>query len=147
MYTTRPNLQKRYHVNKLWFWDQPVCQWTEVENCVFHNLLNSDRLLRKVNPFTTVSWCEQWVYSYCLSQSEHNMSNIIVCPLSLWLQHFIQKQNYMCFSFLSSSFFCFCFSLFLLISLFYFDFSSIYYIANSKRNHWRYQKMWKVHNW
>ena len=23
MYTTRPNLQERYHVNKLWLWDEP----------------------------------------------------------------------------------------------------------------------------
>jgi hypothetical protein len=59
-------------------WGRLVCQWIKLENCSFYNLLISDRLLRNVNAFTTVSRCKQWVYSYCLSQSEHNMSYIIV---------------------------------------------------------------------
>ena len=69
--------------------------------------------------------------------SMHIVLQIIVSPLSLRLQHFIHKLC-VCGFFNLSFFFCVCFSLFLLISLFYCDFCSIYYIANSKGNHWKY---------
>ena len=50
------------------------------------------------------------------------------------------KNMCLCFFIYLSCFFCVCFSLFLLISLFYLDFCSIYYIANSKQNHRKYKK-------
>jgi hypothetical protein len=60
MFTTRSNLQKRNHVNKVWLWDEPEVRKISMSmdrlgNCVFYNLLISDCLLYKVNAFTTVS--------------------------------------------------------------------------------------------
>ena len=47
IFTTRPNLQDRYHVNKLWFWFEPNVKkisMSMLENCAFHHLLISDCL-------------------------------------------------------------------------------------------------------
>jgi hypothetical protein len=47
IFTTMPNLQDRYHVNKLWLWVEPDVRkisMSMLENCVFHNLLINDCL-------------------------------------------------------------------------------------------------------
>jgi hypothetical protein len=47
IFTTRPNLHERNHVNKLWLWDEPDVRkismsMDRVGNCVFHHLFISD---------------------------------------------------------------------------------------------------------
>ena len=34
IFTTRPNLQERYHVNKLWLWDEPDVRKIGMSMCI-----------------------------------------------------------------------------------------------------------------
>jgi hypothetical protein len=76
--TTRPNLQKRYHVNKLWLWDEPDVRKFSMSMDI-------------VGTLCILQLAHQWLF---VTQSECIYNCITVWTVSMWLLFITKWAHY-----------------------------------------------------